>query len=190
MPTHVEYMVTGFPRSGTSMMMAALEAGGLPCFRSAERESLRVAGSDEFYDPNPAGLYEPTLGQLRAGAVPPGAAVKVVAPWLRHLPGLSCARAVLMTRDPEEIRQSYEAFIGRRLPPAWVAGYPGILEAVRSRLADAVITTLSYTAVLADPLGAFRELAAAGWPIDPAAAAAVVDPTQHRFRIERLTVGI
>ena len=52
------YVVSGFMRTGTSMMMKALEAGGLEaCYRQS-REEMRLRFADEHYDPNVGGLYE------------------------------------------------------------------------------------------------------------------------------------
>jgi hypothetical protein len=42
-------VVTGIPRSGTSMMMRMLEAGGVPCFHDADQRA------NQF---NPGGFYE------------------------------------------------------------------------------------------------------------------------------------
>ena len=52
------YVVSGFMRTGTSMMMKALEAGGLDACYKQSREEMKNRYADEHYDPNIGGLYE------------------------------------------------------------------------------------------------------------------------------------
>lgn len=52
------YVIGGFMRSGTSMMMRALEAGGMEaCYRKS-RDQMKARYADDQYDPNAGGLYE------------------------------------------------------------------------------------------------------------------------------------
>lgn len=75
-------VVSGFPRSGTSLMMRCLQEGGISLLQDAKRAA----------DPhNPRGYFEyaPIKDLARnSQALPPiaGRAVKVVAPLLRYLP--------------------------------------------------------------------------------------------------------
>ena len=46
------YVVSGFMRTGTSMMMKALEAGGLKVKYKQSREEMRKSFADKYYDPN------------------------------------------------------------------------------------------------------------------------------------------
>ena len=76
-------IVSGLPRSGTSMMMKILEAGGMQIFT----DNLRVADED-----NPKGYYE--LEQVKALKDgddawlkdAPGKVVKVISSLLEYLP--------------------------------------------------------------------------------------------------------
>ena len=52
------YFVSGFMRSGTSMMMACLEAGGMDVAHREQRNQMLEQYSDENYSPNEGGLYE------------------------------------------------------------------------------------------------------------------------------------
>lgn len=75
-------VVSGLPRSGTSLMMQMLQAGGVPVLTDGRREA------DED---NPEGYFEwePVLGladRPECLAVAEGKAVKVVSPLLRTLP--------------------------------------------------------------------------------------------------------
>ncbi|HOQ91324.1 MAG TPA: hypothetical protein PLX03_14365, partial [Candidatus Hydrogenedentes bacterium] len=88
-------VVSGLPRSGTSMAMAMLAAGGLPVLDDGSRPA----------DPhNPGGYYE--YAPVRASrsdtswvARAPGKAVKVVAALLPWLPPDRRYRVIFMVRD-------------------------------------------------------------------------------------------
>lgn len=104
-------VVTGLPRSGTSMMMQMLEAGGL----TALSDGLRSADED-----NPKGYYEyapATRLQRDASWIPKasGKVVKIVAQLLRYLPtGPSLHyRVVFMTRDLTEVLASQYKMLER-----------------------------------------------------------------------------
>ena len=103
-------IVSGYPRSGTSLMMQLLEAGGLPVLRD---DNYRPA--DER---NPRGYYEIkdalSLGgegqtsDWVAGAQ--GKAVKVIAYQLRFLPPEFEYRVVFMRRRIDEVLASSGKF--------------------------------------------------------------------------------
>lgn len=103
-------IVSGLPRSGTSMMMHMLEAGGMPILT----DNVRQADED-----NPKGYYEfervkqlehdkAWLDQAR------GKAVKVVSPLLRHLPSNYEYRVIFMIRDLDEVLASQREMMIRR----------------------------------------------------------------------------
>lgn len=102
-------VVSGLPRSGTSMMMRMLEHGGA----EVVTDHLRAADED-----NPRGYYEiERVKQLASDASwlfdCRGKAVKIVSPLLRHLPpGLPCM-VILMERDMEEILRSQRVMMER-----------------------------------------------------------------------------
>jgi len=101
-------------------------------------------------------------------------------------------KIVFMMRDPEEIRQSYEAFFDGKAPPT-LKQYPRIMRRVKGILGqrrDVDLTEFQYRDVVEEPLQHFQLLADAGWPIDPFRAAEVVDPDLCRFRKEALEIGI
>jgi hypothetical protein len=100
-------IVSGYPRSGTSLMMQMLEAGGLPVLRD---EAFRPANGH-----NPRGFYEiaDTLWLSRpgcstawlAGAL--GQAVKVFAPFLLYVPHEYAYKVIFMRRRIAEIIASH-----------------------------------------------------------------------------------
>jgi len=116
-------IVSGNMRSGTSMMMDALTAGGLnPCHKKSRDNSLgKHAG--EGYHPNPNGFYELEASDFKEVGFPrkfEGQLIKVLYGGLyKMVPG--DYKIVFMRRDQEESRQSYEAFFIRCYYPSVVA---------------------------------------------------------------------
>jgi hypothetical protein len=112
-------VVSGLPRSGTSMMMQMLEAGGLPILTDGER----VADAD-----NPRGYYEyaPAKRLMTDRTWLPaadGKAVKIVAQLLPYLPPAPHRfRVIFMKRDLGEVLASQQVMLanlnktGARLP--------------------------------------------------------------------------
>jgi len=102
-------IVTGLPRSGTSMMMRMLEAGGI----SALTDKLRTADED-----NPAGYYEfdPVKGTKNDSSwisESRGKAVKMVYQLIYDMPTEHSYKLVLMRRRMEEILASQQAMLAR-----------------------------------------------------------------------------
>src|SRR5690606_36045182 len=96
------YIVSGLPRSGTSMMMRMLAAGGLPVLT----DEVREADSD-----NPRGYFE--LEAVKGSAKDaswvrqaPGKAVKVISYLLRSLPADLEYRVVFMRRSLDQVVRS------------------------------------------------------------------------------------
>lgn len=174
-------------------MMQALEAGGLETIKSERRDKFNEKHSDELYKPNPEGLYEPTMKDMRAIGFPrwhDGKALKLVLIWLNSL-AVHEYRVVFMRRNLEECRQSYEAAFGGKLSVDTIG--QRVDEAIltlRNRKDVKSLTLLSYRDVIREPFETFQALVSDGWPIDPNKATQIIDPELCRFRLERLTVGL
>lgn len=105
----VTVIVSGMPRSGTSMMMQMLEAGGLEVY------------SDEARQPdthNPKGYLEAEKAahlhiDNRWLSETNGKAVKVVTPQLEQLPGNRQYRIIWMKRPTSEVVISQELMLGK-----------------------------------------------------------------------------
>jgi hypothetical protein len=107
---HTEIViVSGLPRSGTSLMMQLLSAGGI----EAMTDNFRTADTD-----NPRGYYEfervkkvkddtSWLPEAR------GKVVKMVSQLLYHLPATEEYRIVFMERDMDEVLDSQEKMLHR-----------------------------------------------------------------------------
>ncbi len=181
-------IVSGLPRSGTSLMMKMLEAGGLPVLV----DHVREADVD-----NPRGYYEfEPVKSLKADAswVAPalGKAVKMVYLLLMDLPSDQEYRVVFMRRTLEEVLASQRAMLDRMGRPsplddarmaalfrdglarfeAWVQDRPNF------RLLD-----VSYNGLVTDPAPILPEVDRfLGGGLDLAAMARVVDPALYRNR--------
>jgi Flp pilus assembly protein TadD len=102
-------VVSGLPRSGTSVLMQMLAAGGLTVLsdglRQADEDNAR--GYLEFEPVK--NLLEDSKWLLEAR----GRAIKIVAPLLAALPvGLAC-RVILSERDLDEVLDSQERMLAR-----------------------------------------------------------------------------
>ncbi|MCF8128791.1 MAG: alkaline phosphatase family protein [Deltaproteobacteria bacterium] len=103
-------VVSGFPRSGTSMMMQMLNAGGLPVLTDGRRK-----GDED----NPKGYFEldsvKTLQKENSWLKEAtGRAVKVVAQLLAHLNYQCRYRIIYMERNIEEVVRSQEKMLSRQ----------------------------------------------------------------------------
>lgn len=104
-------VVSGLPRSGTSMMMKMLEAGGIP----PVTDELRTADED-----NPKGYYEfervkaMDQGDTSWVVNARGKVVKVISALLKHLPPGEQYRVVFVRRNMPEILASQRKMLIRR----------------------------------------------------------------------------
>jgi hypothetical protein len=129
------YVVSGLPRSGTSMMMRMLEAGGIAPFTDGER----TADID-----NPEGYYEfervkdlekdPDRSWVRGAR---GRALKVISFLLRHLPDDNRYRVVYMRRHLDEVLKSQDKMLDRLGNPAPDGSLEAMKEAYRNDIVAA-----------------------------------------------------
>ena len=103
-------VVSGLPRSGTSMMMSMLQAAGLPLIT----DGIRSADED-----NPKGYFElERVKKLKNEhgwlADAGGHVVKVISDLLRDLPPDYSYRVIFMRRKIDEILSSQEKMLERR----------------------------------------------------------------------------
>ncbi|MEM9413591.1 MAG: tetratricopeptide repeat protein, partial [Planctomycetota bacterium] len=108
-PEETVCIVSGLPRSGTSMMMQMLVAGGISPFTDEQREA------DEN---NPKGYYEAELvKKLNSDNAwveeCRGKVVKVVAPLIPYLPQKLGYKVIMMDREIEEIMSSQTSMLKR-----------------------------------------------------------------------------
>jgi hypothetical protein len=185
-------IVSGLPRSGTSLMMQMLAAGGL----SALTDGERVADTD-----NPRGYYEwEHIKQLPQDPncidEAKGKVVKVISQLLFALPAGRSYQIVFLERPLPEVVASQSEMIRRRgttgaalSPAALIAGLQAHLNQVNSLLqtrSEIRVLRISYHQVRSDPRRA-AELVQGflEQPLDIDSMARQVDPSLHRQRSQK-----
>ncbi|MEE2971892.1 MAG: sulfotransferase domain-containing protein, partial [Planctomycetota bacterium] len=180
-------VVSGLPRSGTSMLMQMLAAGGLEAFTDAKREA------DED---NPRGYLEHEKAiKIAADSswVPEvrGGVVKLVAQLLSYLPSDETYRVVFMDRDLREIVRSQRAMLDRlgkkggRLSDSRMMqtldAQVAKVERMLDRRPDMDVLFVDYHEVLEDPDAQARRIAEfIGRDLDVEAMARAVDGSLRR----------
>ena len=182
-------IVSGLPRSGTSMMMKMLEAGGM----SILTDRIREADED-----NPLGYYEfervkqtehdkTWLPEAR------GKAVKMVSALLKHLPPEYQYSILFMQRDMDEILASQKKMLLRRGEPTDSVSNERMAQVFEKHLAqmrawlnhqpNAKTLFVNYDETVQDPMTqAQRVNEFLGGSLNIVEMAAVVDPKLHRQR--------
>ncbi len=193
MPSAAEsvIVVTGLPRSGTSLMMQMLAAGGVEVLS----DELRQADQD-----NPRGYleYQPVKNLLKDSRwlfEARGKAIKIVAPLLVALPSGLAYRVILCERDLDEVLDSQERMLRRRNSGLEATPerrrllkdeYLRTLDRVKAMLAarpHSQMLIVEYAAAVSDSMStALRINAFLGASLNIAKMAAAVDPALHRNR--------
>jgi tetratricopeptide (TPR) repeat protein len=184
-------VVTGLPRSGTSLVMQMLAGGGLPVLA----DEARPADQD-----NPRGYFEfapvKRLAQSRNWlAESRGKAVKIVSALLAAIPPELPCHVLVCQRDLDEVLDSQERMLARHdagfhsTPERRLMlkqEYRRILRRTERLLARRSHTrslAIEYDATVADPHAtAVRIRDFLGGQLDTARMAAAVDPMLHRNR--------
>ena len=187
-------IVSGLPRSGTSMMMKMLDAAGLPIMTDHER----TADED-----NPKGYFEYERVKNLAEEQDKswvrearGKVVKVISHLLAELPDENFYRVILMRRDVSEILASQNKMLDRRgeenpiedekAKEQYLRHLVDVQYLARKRPNFEMIE-VNYREALEDPLPfatAVNEFL--GGRFDVEAMASVVDPELYRNRREKL----
>jgi LPS sulfotransferase NodH len=184
-------VVSGVPRSGTSLMMRMLAAGGIPALTDGQRPP------DEH---NPHGYFEYSpVKRLALGDAASwidaarGQAVKIIYRLLIHLPPHMSYRIVFMERDLAEVFASQRdmlraqaAAAASQEPARLIPALAAELRVTREWLArqpNMSVLAVPYAEVVRDPLKWAHEVAQfLGGGLDEAAMAAAVDPSLYRHR--------
>jgi len=184
-------LVSGLPRSGTSLMMQMLAAGGLESLTDGARapDAWNPRGYLEW-EPVKALARDP--GALEAAR---GRALKVISALLPALPREHRYRVVFMERDAREVAASQEAMLAATSSPREASGRPRPIAP--ELLARHVARTRAWLAAqphvatcsvaFRDAVETPREVAARvreflALDLDVARMAAAVDPALYRFR--------
>ena len=183
-------IVSGLPRSGTSMMMRMLEMGGMPVLI----DHIRTADHD-----NPNGYYEfeavkrtkQDSSWLKGSA---GKAVKMVYRLLYDLPADRSYRVLFMRRKLEEVLASQRTMLERKADPGDAANDRQMETLFRRELQSFYdwvprqrhieLIDVDYNRILTDPLIELNRVQEfLGGAVDLAAMASVVDSKLYRNRV-------
>ena len=181
-------VVSGLPRSGTSMMMKMLEAGGI----EVVTDMIREADAD-----NPRGYYEfeqakkvETDDSWLPGMR--GKAFKMVSMLLKKLPKGFEYKVIFMCRDMEEILASQAKMLERLGKPAGpddasmadhFSGHLSDLETWLAGVENFDVLYIQYADVIASGDASARRIAEfIGHPMDVSAMEKVIDASLYRNR--------
>lgn len=151
-------IVSGLPRSGTSMLMRMLEAGGLPIFCDGVRKPDDSNVHGYFEHEKVKRLWQDATWVPEAR----GNGVKIVAPLLPALPPAVPRRVILLRRSPDEVLASQRKMLdrlGRRLPDAQQEAairatfekHMATARRITQRNPNALLLELEFSDVLEDP---------------------------------------
>ncbi len=190
-------VVTGLPRSGTSMMMKMLEAGGLPIMT----DKVRTADED-----NPKGYFEfervkdldkeTDKAWVRDAR---GKVLKVISHLLRELPDDCFYRVLFMRRDLDEVLASQNKMLERRGEPNPISDAKA-KEAYRKHIIDAKVLVrtkpnfemleVGYREAIDEPCAVAEKVNRfLGNRLDPRKLADAVDAQLYRNRKEKLVAA-
>lgn len=152
-------VVSGLPRSGTSLMMQMIVAGGIPPLT----DGLRAADENNpkgYFEWEPAKALKQNPGAIAAGE---GKVVKIISALLPHLPEGHEYRIVLMIRPLEEIIASQNSMLrrlGKEVPTTSLAGVRTAFEkhlkeidGVLAKRPGMTVLKIEHAKILTDPLG-------------------------------------
>lgn len=185
-------VVSGLPRSGTSMAMKMLDAVGIPVVTDDERTADEDNPKGYFEDERVKDLAnQPDKSYIRRSR---GKAIKVISFLLKELPDDNFYRVIFMRRDLEEVLASQKKMLERRgetddtedermaelwKDHLWRANY------MLKNKPNFEFIEVHYSEVLADPEGQARRIAEfLGDGADVRRIAEVVDPDLYRNRAE------
>jgi LPS sulfotransferase NodH len=182
-------IVSGLPRSGTSMMMKMLEAGGMAVLT----DNVRTADED-----NPKGYYEfERVKKIETDTAwlpeARGKVVKMISALVRHLPGDHRYRVIFMRRNIDEVLASQRQMLARRGKPTDAvsdqkmaesfAKHVGQVEAWIAAQPNVEVLYVSYNDMVEDPAPhAARIVAFLGGPLDTEKMTSVVTGDLYRQR--------
>jgi hypothetical protein len=184
-------IVSGLPRSGTSLMMQMLSAGGMPVLSDGERK----ADTD-----NPKGYLEwEAIKQLPKNpsliAEAENKVVKVISQLLLALPDGHEYRVIFMQRPLPEVLKSQDEMLQRRGSEETTGNNSAIEEAFQRHIAEVhqwlagkknvQVLRVHYHRVLREPKSVAAEIAKfLGIELDIEAMAGQVDGSLYRNRLK------
>jgi hypothetical protein len=175
------YIVSGLPRSGTSMMMKMLEAGGLPVLKDKKNPSTND-------NPGGAYAYEPTKTIPKDASFlekADGKVVKIVSYYLTCLPKEYHYKIIFMERDIDETLVSQQKMkmkfskdtllLEAAAKKGWLSHQPNI-----------EVLLVDYNTLTTNPVQACKEVSEfIGIPLDCSKMGNVFDSKLYRNRVTK-----
>jgi hypothetical protein len=181
-------VVSGLPRSGTSMMMRMLERGGVPILTDA----VRKADEDNplgFYEYEPVKRLDKDVSWLPAAY---NKAIKIIYIFLYNLPRDHRFKVLFMRRSLDEV-VAYQKVMLRRRHESDRMSDQQLMDSFNDQLQrldiwirhqeNFAIQYLDYNDVVTEPARAAVEISRfLGLPLDTEAMIRAVEPSLHRNR--------
>ncbi|MEZ8002645.1 MAG: alkaline phosphatase family protein [Patiriisocius sp.] len=179
-------VVSGLPRSGTSVMMQMLAKGGITMLSDGKREAD---------DSNPKGYfeYEPVMALYKDNkwmGEAQNKAVKIVAPLLKHINPKFRYKIIFMKRDLSEVVKSQQKMIGKDvndLPITLLNAYQDQLNKIevwKEKEPGVELIYIDYQEVLNDTQAIVDKVSSfLGSTLDHKAMVSAVDKKLYRNKI-------
>src|SRR5512146_1150738 len=180
-------VVSGIPRSGTSLMMQMMAAGGMPVLTDGQRsaDANNPRGYFELESVKALGKNQDIVGQAE------GKVVKVISSLLPSLPKQFQYRVIFMCRPLEEVVSSQNRMLerlGMEVPPtptaAVIAAFQEHLKKTKSWLSQQPnfeVLYVDYPAVLQTPEEHARKICSfLGRVLDVSAMISQIEQSLHR----------
>ena len=190
-------VVSGMPRSGTSLMMRMLEAGGIPPLTDGVR-------APDVHNPYGYFEYEPVKQLSKDSSWMPaarGRAVKIIYSLLRFLPQVIPYRVIFMQRDMAEVFDSQQDMLRARGDAAAGQARGRMIAALEAEIVEAKewlarqpdirVLAVPYAGIVQEPsrwATAVADFLSGG--LAEQAMVAAVDPALYRHRHDRRVPGI
>jgi len=173
------YVVSGYMRTGTTMMMEALDKSGL----EAEHEKTNNTLGDIYELPSKE--YQ----KLNFPREYDGKLIKALREGIIKMDVMDGIKAIFMRRDKEEIVRSYMGTFGFKLDlgDEFQDKMEKYIRQIKNRKDIETFDVFWYRNVIDSPRSAFEQLEESGWPINVEKAVEVIDPEQAEHNKEKLT---
>lgn len=186
-------IVSGLPRSGTSMMMSMLKAGGLELIT----DDLRIADEN-----NPKGYFElERVKKLKDGdnqwfESADGKAVKIISALIKYLPDQYSYKIIFMSRNMDEVLRSQRSMLERDGKSGDDVDDQTMANLFRQHLDDVIewlktqkniqVLRINYNDILKEPEPHVNKIDVfLNMDLDKEAMVRVVEPNLYRERIKQ-----
>lgn len=184
------YLVINVHRSGSSMMMCCLEAGGLVAVYDKTQDAMNHSAPTD-YVPNPNGFYQfnqevtPAFYEQYKGNL-----VKYPVRKINNLPPGNY-KVILLHRNPEEIRTSmskwtpFESWGNNETLTYFYDLFMSTVKSILSKRNDVKLLEVNYRDIINSPSATFEAIKNFGFPIDVNKCVLKVDSSLYRNNLEK-----